>query len=214
MLVTPASQNIDGDPKIFRKGGTAVNTVLFCVIEDETSLAEILRESLESIGQTVAFHTPNAAIEAFSNGLNPVASLIDLNLPEMNGLELIAKCRQESWAGKIVLISGCMHRRDIMQALNLGVHACLEKPFNPEDMLNIFRELAFRENRRPQKNIDLMNFELGKIYLESFEILKTAVLSATTGSAVGKIDRRQVLDLIVREQALLNHSVARGRRDQ
>jgi CheY-like chemotaxis protein len=65
----------------------------------------------------------------------PAVILLDLNLPRMNGLQLIEALRQheEVCLDSIIVLSGDMD--GLQQASRLGIHRCLAKPFDLETLL-------------------------------------------------------------------------------
>jgi predicted Zn finger-like uncharacterized protein len=70
--------------------------------------------------------------------------VLDLNLPDKNGLELIAEIRAESSLGKtrILAMSGVYRREeDGMDAIRAGADGFLNKSFRPEDLREKVRKL-------------------------------------------------------------------------
>jgi DNA-binding response OmpR family regulator len=72
-------------------------TKLVVIVEDAESLAASLAMALETIPavKVIVAHHPKVALRAFTNGGPRVAAIVtDLNLPEVNGLELIQMVRE------------------------------------------------------------------------------------------------------------------------
>src|SRR5258708_37949554 len=67
----------------------------------------------------------------------PEFIMLDLNLPRMNGLQLIEVLRQreEVWLDSIIVLSA--DRDGLKQARTLGIRRCLAKPFDLEKLLEL-----------------------------------------------------------------------------
>jgi two-component system chemotaxis response regulator CheY len=63
--------------------------------------------------------------------------ITDINMPDINGLELIRAIRQHARHSRtpLVVITTNDRERDVERALKLGATAVLTKPFKPEDLL-------------------------------------------------------------------------------
>ncbi len=104
------------------------------MIEDDEELADILGEFLKKNGISVQNYTdPILGIKALENG-NFDLMLLDLTLPNMDGLEV---CKQIS-ADKnipIIISSARSDTQDKITALELGADDYLPKPYDPKELL-------------------------------------------------------------------------------
>src|SRR5215469_16454852 len=97
------------------------------VIDDNEHMRCILQEVLESEAYVV--ETASDGLSALDKIMHrqalPEVILLDLNLPRMNGLQLIEVLRQheEVWLDSIIVLSGDMD--GLQQASRLGIHRCL-----------------------------------------------------------------------------------------
>ncbi len=109
------------------------------VIDDNAHMRSILQEVLENEAYVV--DTAGDGLIALDKITRqqamPEVILLDLNLPRMNGLQLIEVLRQREDVrlDSIIVISGDM---DALQRANgLGVRCCLAKPFDLETLLEL-----------------------------------------------------------------------------
>ena len=107
---------------------------LILVVEDDTAVRNLITTTLET--HDYRFHiapTGQAAIvEASSH--NPDIVLLDLGLPDLDGIEVIHKIR--TWSNMpIIVISARSEDTDKIDALDAGADDYLTKPFSVEELL-------------------------------------------------------------------------------
>lgn len=118
------------------------------LIEDNADVRTMLCDALKEAGyEVVAVADGNAGIEAQRRAPADVV-VTDLFMPEKEGLETIAELRQGFPQTKIVAISGGSSRLrgrqadHLTTARELGADAVLKKPFDPEQLVALVRQLA------------------------------------------------------------------------
>jgi DNA-binding response OmpR family regulator len=102
------------------------------VVEDESNIQHILKYNLELDGHTVDLASTGA--EAMTK-LNPLPDLIlmDVMMPEMNGLEACLKIKSDPSTRQIpvFMITAKSQLGDIEEAFKVGADDYLTKPFDP-----------------------------------------------------------------------------------
>ena len=112
--------------------GSGPDTVL--VIEDDPSVAEVLTTALGARDHTVIVtRTGEAALRAIV-AAQPDAVLLDLGLPDMDGLEVCRRIRQRSTLPVIVLTADGDEARKV-EALDLGADDYVTKPFSMPELM-------------------------------------------------------------------------------
>lgn len=104
------------------------------VIEDEAAMRRFLRVSLESSGYR--WVEASSAHEGLSQAAsrNPDLVLLDLGLPDLDGIEVTARLRE--WAKMpIIVISARGQEEDKVRALDAGADDYLTKPFGVNELL-------------------------------------------------------------------------------
>jgi two-component system KDP operon response regulator KdpE len=104
------------------------------IVEDDNDTAEIVSALLESAGYTaVTAETGSTALSEIDTA-SPDLVLLDMHLPDMNGLDVLKKVRASSFLPMIVL-SGLTQERDKVVALEAGADDYMAKPFSPEELV-------------------------------------------------------------------------------
>lgn len=119
-----------------------MNKPLILVVEDDCAVRNLITTTLETHNYRFqAAATGEAAVmEAVSH--NPDVILLDLGLPDMDGIEVIRKIR--GWSKTpIIVISARSEDTDKIDALDAGADDYLTKPFSVEELLARLR-VTFR----------------------------------------------------------------------
>lgn len=104
------------------------------VIDDEVQILRLLRRTLEAQGyQVEAVETGGAALDAAGQHA-PDAVLLDLMLPDLDGLEVCRRLR-ERLDVPIIILSARGEERKKIEALDLGADDYLTKPFGTGELL-------------------------------------------------------------------------------
>ena len=109
------------------------------VVDDDRDMQALLQDLLKSEAYEVDTATDGLiALEKLVHQREQYeVILLDLTMPQMNGLQLIKVLRQqeETCLRKIIVVSG---NQDAMQeAIWLGIRSCLAKPFDLETLLDL-----------------------------------------------------------------------------
>ena len=122
-----------------------MNKPLVLVVEDDTPVRNLITTTLKTheYRYLSAQNGASAVIEALSH--NPDIVLLDLGLPDMDGVEIIRKIR--SWSNMpIIVISARTEDSDKIEALDAGADDYLTKPFSVDELLARLR-VALRRGR-------------------------------------------------------------------
>ena len=107
---------------------------LVLVIEDEAPLRRYLRATLQSFGYRVEEAATGAEGRSVMVRLNPDVVLLDLGLPDGDGLDLAREVR--SWTRvPIIVVSARGKEEDKIRALDVGADDYLTKPFGSGELL-------------------------------------------------------------------------------
>jgi FixJ family two-component response regulator len=108
---------------------------LVAVVDDDQSMREALESLLKSVGfRTAIFASAKEFLNAIENGV-PDCLILDVLMPEMNGLELQKKLIGENIPVPIVFISAHGEAGEEAQALAAGAIDFLCKPFSEDSLL-------------------------------------------------------------------------------
>ena len=108
------------------------------VVEDEADTAALLKMIMEEEGYEVLHASDGKQAQVQIDALPPPALvLLDIGLPHVNGLELLAQMRKKStWATvPIVMLTAAADQTQICKAVVAGASAYILKPFKRESLL-------------------------------------------------------------------------------
>ena len=111
-----------------------MNNLLILVVEDDAPVRNLIGTTLKTHGYNylTASNGETAVMQASSH--NPDVVLLDLGLPDIDGVDVIKKIR--TWSQMpIIVISARTEDRDKIDALDAGADDYLTKPFSVEELL-------------------------------------------------------------------------------
>ena len=144
-----------------------MNKSLILVVEDDASVRNLITTTLRAhdYKYLTAQNGSSAILEASSH--NPDIILLDLGLPDMDGVEIIKKIRTWSTV-PIIVISARSEDTDKIDALDAGADDYLTKPFSVEELLARLRvtqrRLAITNRESPSKSSVFTNGQLSIDY--------------------------------------------------
>lgn len=129
------------------------------IVEDDEDTAEVVSTLLADAGfQTTAVDNGEGALRNISAHA-PDLVLLDLNLPDISGIDVLRNVRSHSFLPMIVL-SGYGKDRDRVKALEAGADDYLSKPFSPEELVARVKALLRRVEWTPKPETHLRVREL------------------------------------------------------
>jgi DNA-binding response OmpR family regulator len=134
---------------------TQDETLNVLIVEDDEDTAEVVTTLLRDAGYetTTVDHGREALSEIAHEA--PDLVLLDLNLPDVSGLEVLKAVRARSFLPMIV-ISGYGKDRDRVMALEAGADDYMSKPFSPEELIARVRALLRRVEWTPKPETKLV----------------------------------------------------------
>ena len=124
------------------------------VVEDQIRLAEFLRQGLVERSYTVTIvGTCAAASDALSESSYDVI-VLDLNLPDGDGLEMLASWRAAGFLEPVLILSARDSVEDRIKGLDLGADDYLPKPFSLQELLAHIRALLRRQATVKQSTLE------------------------------------------------------------
>ena len=119
----------------------AVVTVL--IVDDEPHIVDLVRVTLEDDRLCVLAAADGAAALATAEHERPDLVLLDVNLPDMSGLEVCRRLRARAALAhaRIVMLTAAAQQADVARGLAAGADLYLTKPFSPVRLLSLVEEL-------------------------------------------------------------------------
>ena len=123
------------------------------VVEDEQSIAHFISTVLTSNGYEAMQASSGTEALSMISSHCPDLIILDLGLPDMDGLEILRQLR--SWTSlPVVVVSARSHEKDKVDALDLGADDYLTKPFGTDELLARVRT-AIRHTRTASGNDEI-----------------------------------------------------------
>ncbi len=115
-------------------------TVRILIVDDDENIRSVLTAILEDEGYTVdSADTAKKGIEKSEKSFYNLA-LIDVRLPDMEGIELLGKMRDTKPKMRKIIITGYPTLQNAVAAVNKGADAYIMKPFDVEKILQTIKE--------------------------------------------------------------------------
>jgi len=111
-----------------------------CLLDDDMSMLKALERLLTCEGhKTKKFSEPAAFLESIGQTRCPLA-ILDVWMPDMNGLEVQEALRKESPETRVIFISGRDDPSVRQTALDAGAFGFLSKPFNDDALVQLVQD--------------------------------------------------------------------------
>jgi two-component system, NtrC family, response regulator AtoC len=145
------------------------------VVDDEKLIRWTLTESLKEWGFSASeAASKSAALDAFA-AQNPVVTLLDINLPDGSGLDVLREIKKQQPEAIVIMITANVLIDDTLAALRYGAYDFIGKPIDLEEIhLKIRNAIEARELRREVKTFSkekTTQFSFAQIIGES-EVIK------------------------------------------
>lgn len=142
-----------------------MNKLNILIVEDDTPVRNLITTTLRThdYKYLTASNGASAVMEASSH--NPDVVLLDLGLPDMDGVEIIKKIR--TWSNMpIIVISARSEDIDKIEALDAGADDYLTKPFSVDELLARLRVTQRRLISAQGDGVGQSIFQNGKLYVD------------------------------------------------
>lgn len=116
------------------------------IVDDSRSMREVIKKiiSISGFKMDQCFEAGNGkeALEALAEGWVDVI-VSDINMPEMNGFELLTELKKDNLLKEIpvIVITTESSEKRMQDAFNLGAKGFIKKPFSPEEVKKILYEV-------------------------------------------------------------------------
>ena len=142
-----------------------MNNILILVVEDDAPVRNLIGTTLKTHGYDYisASNGESAVMQASSH--NPDIVLLDLGLPDIDGVDVIKKIR--TWSEMpIIVISARAEDKDKIDALDAGADDYLTKPFSVEELLARIRVTERRLSAKQSSNKSEAVFVNGNLKID------------------------------------------------
>ena len=104
------------------------------VVDDEQTIRTLLKRILESEGYEVILAADGNSALAMLEKREPDLVILDINMPGLNGFQVLERIRQHSNV-PVIMLTGIGEATALGNALSLGADDFVKKPFNVRELL-------------------------------------------------------------------------------
>jgi DNA-binding response OmpR family regulator len=146
------------------ESGSARGLVL--VVEDEATIADLLRLYLSREGYGVHVERDGRSGLAAARSLKPVAIVLDVGLPELDGTEVCRRLRADDDWTPVLFCTARDDEIDRILGLELGADDYITKPFSPREVVARVKSVLRRADGAPGASAPLV---LGRVNVDRAE---------------------------------------------
>jgi len=177
---------------------TAEKPVVY-VVDDDPSVGRALERLVRSAGHEVRTFTSALDFVRCRNLEEPACLILDVSMPDLNGLELQEYLADQGSSLPIVFITGHGTVPMSVQAMKAGAVDFLQKPFSDTDLLNAISR-AIETDRQAKKKREHL-----KKLRERMEMLTPREREVFQLVVTGKLNKRIAFDLGISEKTIKVH---------
>ncbi|RDX01412.1 response regulator [Listeria kieliensis] len=137
------------------------------VVEDEEGISRFIQAVLEASDYKVLSAKTGKEALSMAASHTPDIILLDLGLPDMDGLELLKSLR--AWSSiPVIVVSARLHEREKVEALDLGADDYITKPFGTSELLARIRTALRHRSNHPASGQDgeVTTFQLADLRID------------------------------------------------
>jgi FixJ family two-component response regulator len=164
------------------------------IVDDEASVRQAVARLLRSEGYDVATFASPAEFLVTHDPALPGCVVLDMAMPDLNGLQVQQALAERGVARAIVFLTGRADVPMCAQAMKRGAADFLIKPVNDEDLLAAVRRAVTRDRRSRQSRAELENIRTRLATLtprerEVFEHVVTGQLNKQIAGDLGTVEK-------------------------
>lgn len=178
------------------------------IADDERSIRWVLKEALAADGHRVQEAKTGAeALAQLGNG-NVDLAMLDIRMPEMNGLDVVTKAREQGCATTLIVMTAQTTMANAVEAMKRGAYDYVTKPFD----LDVVRMLVQRalETRQLSSRVDDLRGELRKKYEIGVEIVGRSPAMQDIYKLLGRVAKSDATVLVQGESGTGKELIAKA----
>ena len=136
------------------------------MVEDQRKMSSFLKRGLTEVGYAVDVAESGAAAELLMSENEYDLCVLDLMLPDGNGLDLARRFRADGYVGPILMLTAMASTRDKVRGLDSGADDYLTKPFEFDELLARIRALLRRKETGAETRLIFEDLEMNLVTRE------------------------------------------------
>lgn len=186
-----------------------MSAIRVMIADDHSLIREGLRQLLEFDGSITVVGEAANGVECLENleKYDPEVLLLDINMPEMNGIEVLKKMKESQSTVKVLILTVHNELEYLMNAVDIGVEGYIMKDSESAELKKAIRAVRDGENYIqpsliPALNNQLMNRDVDKDKVAS---LTNRELEVLVQVANGMFNKEIATNLKISERTVKNH---------
>lgn len=167
-----------------------------CIIEDDLGISASLKLYLENSDFFVLAHDSGAGASQLILEQKPDLVILDINLPEKDGIEVCSEVRLTSQV-PIIMLTARWGEMDRITGLESWADDYIAKPFSPRELLARINSILRRSGEGEPTNTHVIDYQNISIDLEKMEVTKDSIAVSFTKNEY------DILEKIVKEDGKL-----------
>ncbi|MGQ0637277.1 MAG: response regulator transcription factor [Planctomycetaceae bacterium] len=162
------------------------------IVDDDSALRDALRLLIQTAGLRVeSFETPRAFLDSF-DGDRPGCLVLDMHMPEIDGLDLQRRLAERGSRLPIIILTGHGDVPTAVRALRAGALDFIQKPFESRHLLERVREAIAIDARSRHQRADRAQIEarLARLTPRELEVLDRVVEGLPTKAIAADLGSR------------------------
>lgn len=174
------------------------------VVDDDSGVRRMISNIIEEEGIGQVIGEARDGIEAVDLvlDLKPDLVMIDLLMPELDGIETIKKLRNSGYGGSFVLLSKITDKMMVREAYLAGVEFYIHKPINKEEVCHVVKKiLQYKGLEKTFQNL--------QVFVNSQEISNHSSTNSTNGLSGGLVKSKRfngIAENIIMDLGILSQS--------
>ncbi len=186
-----------------------MNAIRVMIVDDHSLIREGLKQLLEFDGSIKVVGEAANGVECLENleKYDPEVLLLDINMPEMNGIEVLKKMKEKQSSVKVLILTVHNELEYLMNAVDIGVEGYIMKDSESAELKKAIRAVRDGENYIqssliPALNNQLLNRDVDKDKVAS---LTNRELEVLVQVANGMFNKEIATNLNISERTVKNH---------
>ncbi|MBI2209104.1 MAG: sigma-54-dependent Fis family transcriptional regulator, partial [Deltaproteobacteria bacterium] len=132
------------------------------VVDDDPDIREVVKDRLESLGcRVLAAANGKEGLELLEKQ-SPQLVLLDIEMPDMNGLDVLKQIRAGGNEATVVMITAYGSIERAVQAMKQGAYDFIPKPFEPEQIALTVEKALEREKLK--REVEILSGQISERY--------------------------------------------------
>ena len=161
------------------------------IVEDDSALGHFLQQGLKLDGHDVAVVTDGEAALELAAKLRPELMILDLGLPRMDGIEVLAEMQEHFRSTSVLVLTGRAEMEERVKCLRLGADDVVMKPFSFHELRARLQALSRRRSQFEDTVLHFGDLAMDRAQRRVTQAGRDVELTATEFSLLESLMRRR-----------------------